>query len=67
MVWVPEMGAVNKRQALLAAGVTEWSKRIYHEGVNHTESIKTKKIPGIYMMEVIKPDNTKQTNKVIIN
>jgi hypothetical protein len=50
-----------------ASGVTEMSKQIYHEGENHTEIIKINKMPGIYMMEVIKPDNTKQTNKVIIN
>lgn len=50
-----------------ALGQTVITKQINHaEGVN-IESINVNKIKGNCILEIINPDNTKQSNKIVIN
>lgn len=52
---------------LSALGQTVVSKQINHSGGNNTETISVNRIKGTYMVEITRPDNSKQTNKVVIN
>lgn len=52
---------------LNSLGQTVITRQIEHAGGNSTQTIGVNKTKGTYMLEVIKPDNTKQINKVVIN
>jgi hypothetical protein len=47
-------------------GQTVLSRQVNHAGGSNTETIVVNP-KGAYMIEVIKPDNSRQTNKLIIN
>ncbi len=48
-------------------GQTILSQQINHAEGTSTENISINKIKGAYMLEVTKPDDTKQVSKIIIN
>ena len=48
-------------------GQTIMSKQINHGGGSSIQTIGVNKIKGTYMLEIINPNNSKQTNKVVIN
>jgi hypothetical protein len=48
-------------------GQTLLSKHINHAGGTSVETINVNKVKGVYMLEVIKPDGSRETNKIIIN
>ncbi|MDQ6756673.1 MAG: T9SS type A sorting domain-containing protein, partial [Bacteroidota bacterium] len=50
-----------------SSGQTVVSKQINHSEGTSTETLGVNKVKGSYMLEVTKPDNTKSTNKLIIN
>lgn len=58
---------VYTARLLNSVGQTVISKTINHSGANSTERIGISKIKGSFILEVIKPDHSKVTNKVIIN
>lgn len=49
------------------SGQTILTKQINHAEGTSTETISVNRIKGAYMLEVTRPDNSKETNKVIIN
>jgi len=68
MLHLNNMPAGNYSFRLLnAAGQQVVFKQIYFAGSSGTESIRTNVTKGVYILEITKPDNTKQINKVIIN
>ncbi|MDQ6756613.1 MAG: T9SS type A sorting domain-containing protein [Bacteroidota bacterium] len=43
------------------------NKQVYHSRGNSTEKIFINRVKGTYTIQITKPDNSKQTNKVVIN
>lgn len=52
---------------LNALGQIIINKQINYAGGSGAQNISVNKIKGTYLIEVTKPDNSKQTNKVVIN
>ena len=50
------------------AGQVLFTKQIQHKEGSSTESIqvKNKTVKGLYMLEIIRPDNKKITNKIVL-
>lgn len=60
-------GGIYEVRLLNALGQIVFRKQINHSGGSSPQTIYVNKIKGTYLLEIIKPDKSKQTNKIIIN